>query len=101
MEVVHTMFRREFGHLPRLIRAAADIERAEIIAGHFALIAGALHHHHRSEDDLVWPLLTKRAGNSIEKHLQIMAAQHDELAIRLEQLSQGIREWIADDATPS
>jgi hypothetical protein len=98
MDVVHTMFRREFGHLPRLIREAANVERARIIAGHFALINGALHHHHCSEDHLVWPLLKKRAGNSIGKHLQMMEAQHDALAIRLEQLSVGIRTWLADDA---
>ena len=98
MELVHTMFRREFGHLPRLIREATNVERAGIIAGHFALITGALHHHHCSEDHLVWPLLKKRAGSSLGKHLQLMEAQHGELAIRLEQLSAGIRRWSRRDA---
>lgn len=101
MELVHTMLRREFGHLPRLIREATNVERAGIIAGHFAVITDTLHHHHGAEDDFVWPLLKKRAGNSIEKHLQIMEAQHGELASRIERLSAGIRGWSADDATPN
>lgn len=98
MEMVHTMFRREFGHLPRLIREATNAERAGIIAGHVALISGALHHHHCTEDHLVWPLLKNRVGNSLGKHLQLMESQHAELAIRLGQLSVGIRKWSTHDA---
>ena len=56
MEIVHTMFRREFGLLPNLIREAADEARASVIAEHFVFIADALHHRHLAEDNLVWPL---------------------------------------------
>ncbi|GBG38290.1 hemerythrin domain-containing protein [Mycobacterium montefiorense] len=92
------MFHREFGHLPRLIREAGNVERTKVIAGHFDLIAGALHHHHGSEDHLVWPLLKKRAGAAAEKHLRLIEDQHDELAVRLEWLIEAMRKWVADDA---
>ncbi|SPM37259.1 hypothetical protein MRAB57_5102, partial [Mycobacterium rhizamassiliense] len=99
MEVVHTMFRREFGHLPRLIREAVDAERIRIVADHFTLIADALHHHHRAEDELVWPLLKKRAGDCVEKRVQMMQAQHHELEFDLEWLCTGIRNWATNDPT--
>jgi hemerythrin-like domain-containing protein len=100
MEVVHTMFRREFGQLRGLIREATTIERARIVADHFAMVAAILHHHHSSEDDFIWPLLKARAGECVEKHLQMMEVQHFELTIRLEHLNTAIHKWVADDATP-
>ncbi|TDD48529.1 hemerythrin domain-containing protein [Nonomuraea terrae] len=62
MFVVHTMFRREFGSMPGLVRgvAAGDERRAEVVAGHVALINGVLHHHHAGEDAHVWPRLLER-----------------------------------------
>jgi hemerythrin-like domain-containing protein len=101
MQTVHTMLRREFGHLPGLIREAANIERARIIAEHFSSIAGALHHHHRAEDDHVWPLLNRRAGHSVALQVRAMETQHFELAIRLARLGKGIAKWVAGDVAPN
>jgi hemerythrin-like domain-containing protein len=99
MQVVHTMFRREFGNLPSLIQAASTSERARAVADHLALIADALHHHHRSEDDVIWPLLERRAGKSVETQVQTMENQHGELSRCLEKLSNSIREWVSGAAT--
>ncbi|HEY6497437.1 MAG TPA: hypothetical protein VIZ43_29515, partial [Trebonia sp.] len=51
MFAVHTMFRREFGLMPGLIRGtAADTGRAAVVAAHVALVAEVLHLHHTGED---------------------------------------------------
>ncbi|HVV23762.1 MAG TPA: hypothetical protein VHF06_30285 [Pseudonocardiaceae bacterium] len=52
MIIMHRMFQREIGQAPALIRgvAAGDVERAEIVADHVALVADILFHHHHAED---------------------------------------------------
>lgn len=93
MEMVHKMFRREFGLMPGLLRAAADPERATIVADHFGAIAATLHHHHHSEDADLWPLLVQRIGAAAAAPVESMEAQHAELADALSCLQTKVREW--------
>lgn len=96
MVMVHTMFRREFGLIPALIRATSDGEQAKIIADHFRLLADTLHHHHRGEDDFVWPLLVERAGESAAL-IRLMDDQHRGIAARLDIIRKRLGKWCAGD----
>lgn len=62
MVVVHNVFRRFFGDLPGLIRAAmpGDAARAVLLADVALEISTALEHHHTTEDELLWPTLLQR-----------------------------------------
>jgi iron-sulfur cluster repair protein YtfE (RIC family) len=86
MEMVHKMFRREFGLMPGLLRGIADPERARIIAHHFDAITAMLHHHHHSEDDDLWPLLLQRVGVAATAPVESMEAHHAQLADALSSL---------------
>lgn len=93
MEMVHKMFRREFGLMPGLLRGITDPERARIIADHFEAITATLHHHHHSEDEDVWPLLLQRIGASAAAAVESMESQHAQLADALSGLQTRVREW--------
>jgi hemerythrin-like domain-containing protein len=79
MFVVHTMFRREFGLMPGLVRAVAaeDTTRAALIADHVALLAQGLALHHQGEDDHIWPLLRERCPEECSSLVEVMQDQHD------------------------
>lgn len=95
MEMVHKMFRREFGLMPGLLRGVTDPERARIIAHHFDGLAVTLHGHHHSEDADLWPLLLQRVGVAAAGSVESMEAQHAQLADALGSLQTRVREWSA------
>ena len=63
MFAVHTMFRREFGLMPGLVRAVApgDKQRTMLVADHVALVSKVLDLHHSGEDKHIWPRLRERS----------------------------------------
>lgn len=81
MVMAHDMFRREIGQAPALVRGVAkgDVERAEIVADHIALVDTVLHHHHQGEDEHLWPMLRERAGTEVEETVRAMEGQHAEI----------------------
>ncbi|MCV7260782.1 hemerythrin domain-containing protein [Mycobacterium shimoidei] len=95
MEMVHKMFRREFGLMPGLLCGVTDPERAGIVADHFEAIAATLHHHHQSEDEDVWPLLLQRVGAAAAAPVESMETQHAQLADALSGMQTRVREWSA------
>ena len=124
MVVVHNVFRRLFGDLPGLLRAApdADTARAAVLCDAVDELTGGLHHHHTTEDELLWPLLLDRvelersfvlrAEEQHERvhelielvHLQVApfreharAADRDALATTLTELDTALREHMADE----
>ncbi|RZK86051.1 MAG: hemerythrin domain-containing protein, partial [Rhodococcus sp. (in: high G+C Gram-positive bacteria)] len=81
MVVVHNCFRRQFAALPALVRGvpAGDTARAGEVVTYFEELATALHHHHTSEDDLLWPKLLDRAPTDAALVLR-MEEQHERIS---------------------
>jgi hemerythrin-like domain-containing protein len=96
MVLVHRTFRRDFRMLPALVRAVADGDtaRAELVGYHLEQVAGALHHHHTGEDDLLWPLLLERATLHTEL-INRMEAQHERVHEPLERIAELNPRWRA------
>jgi hemerythrin-like domain-containing protein len=94
MVLVHRVFRREFRLLPSIVRAvpAGDTARAEIVGQHLEHLAGALHHHHTAEDEMLWPLLLDRATPHTEL-VDRMEAQHARLHEPLERIAELNPRW--------
>jgi hypothetical protein len=97
MVIVHRVFRRECGLLPRLVRGVrpGDTGRAAVVGEHCADICTALHHHHAAEDELVWPKLLERATPDRDV-VRRMQAQHDALAHILAEVEQVLPRWRAN-----
>jgi hemerythrin-like domain-containing protein len=94
MPVIHRVFRREFALLPKMIRAVqpGDLERAKKIGEHARELLTSLHHHHSSEDELLWPKLTARV--ELEKPLVArMEAQHESVGALIGQAEALLPAW--------
>ena len=78
MFVVHTMFRREFGLMPGLVRAVTpgDTARAAVVADHVTLMTEGLAAHHQGEDDHIWPYLRERCPGECGALVSVMEDQH-------------------------
>jgi hemerythrin-like domain-containing protein len=95
MLVVHTMFRKQFAAIPRLVSevAAGDRDRAAIVADHVAWMVEFLHAHHEGEDMMVWPRLVERCPTEVEPLIFTMESQHHALALALDGLAVLAADW--------
>jgi hemerythrin-like domain-containing protein len=97
MFMVHDMFRREFALLPGLVVGVkvGDHARAQSIGDHIEALTSVLHHHHRSEDEYVWPLLVDRCADSTPALTGLMEGQHQHVAARLHDAGKALSVWRA------
>ncbi|MFC9083558.1 hemerythrin domain-containing protein [Streptomyces sp. NPDC057062] len=95
MYMAHTMFRREIGLAPALVRDVADgdVERAAIVADHFKVVDNSLHHHHVAEDIHLWPRLTERAGAQVAPVVKAMEDQHTTIGALLDEARSRMEAW--------
>ncbi|MGW1208065.1 hemerythrin domain-containing protein [Streptomyces sp. NPDC002499] len=95
MYMAHTMFRREFGLAPALIRDVADndVTRAAVVADHLQIVDNGLHHHHSAEDKHLWPRLLERDAANAESVAQLMEEQHAHIDKVLDEVRAGLANW--------
>ncbi len=100
MVVGHRVFRREFRLLTGLIGAVppGDTARARVLAEHATDVTTALHLHHSSEDDVLWPRLLDRASLHVEL-VHRMARQHEQVGEHLKRIESLLESW-AQTADP-
>jgi hypothetical protein len=100
--LVHRAFRREFGLLPRMVRAVAggDRARAAIVASHALTLLDALRRHHEAEDALIWPRLHARAEVP-QALVYLMESQHAAVAELMQLTDALVGHWAATAATAS
>ena len=85
MAIVHRAFRSFYAESARLVRAnpTPSPKRVTFLADHIDFGVGMLHHHHESEDTLLYPLLVARvpeqAANTerVEHEHQLVAGAID------------------------
>jgi hemerythrin-like domain-containing protein len=68
MAIIHVTFRNGFTESARLVRAnpTPSAARVTFLADHIDFSLAMLHHHHESEDELLYPLLVARAPERAE-----------------------------------
>ena len=95
MVAVHDMLRREFALLPGLVAGvtAGDHDRAQIVGDHIEALMTVLHHHHRSEDEYVWPLLLDRCAESVAPLVGLMEDQHERVATLRHEIDEALSVW--------
>ncbi|MFI6896826.1 hemerythrin domain-containing protein [Streptomyces sp. NPDC050256] len=99
MVLIHRVLRREFGQLPRLIRAAAgDRARSKVVGAHAREMLTFLHTHHTGEDELLFPLLRERAVLDPEL-MDRMDAQHAQVDDAVTVIDAELPAWTASADT--
>jgi iron-sulfur cluster repair protein YtfE (RIC family) len=80
--LIHEAFRRDIGRLSASVRApGVDGTRAAQLREHWDFVSDQLHHHHRIEDETLWPLVRpKLEGRKAQLAvLDTMEAEHHAL----------------------
>jgi iron-sulfur cluster repair protein YtfE (RIC family) len=101
MYAAHDALRRDIKTLARAAQEASlyGQDRQRSVAAGWELFKRQLHLHHTAEDDLVWPALRERLGNSENalSVLQEMEAEHR----RIDPLLTAVDAGFASDADPA
>ncbi|EWT00262.1 hypothetical protein N865_12990 [Intrasporangium oryzae NRRL B-24470] len=97
MLIVHSLFRRELRLAGSLVRGVqpGDTRSAQVAGDHLALVEHVLHHHHTTEDELLWPLLTERVADELHPVVGLMESQHTRVDRLLEEIAQARPVWAA------
>src|SRR5262245_6672875 len=91
----HTMFRREFGLMPDLVRGVAegDERRAKLVADHMALVSRMLVCHQRGEYSYIWPALLERCPQDLVPIVAVMDDQHEAIHRGLLVMEKSLGAW--------
>jgi hemerythrin-like domain-containing protein len=94
----HISFRREFAAIPGVIGTVApwDAARAATVADHVDFVVDLLHHHHTSEDEMVWPRLHERCPEDVAPLIGVMQGQHHDIDLVLRAIGELTRAWRTD-----
>jgi hemerythrin-like domain-containing protein len=100
--LIHGAFRRDFGRLRDAV-ATPGVDRTtlERLHAHWQFVSGQLEHHHRVEDEVMWPLVRpKLAGNPDGLAvLDRMEAQHRTFAPARDAVEQAFDSWFTNAGT--
>jgi hypothetical protein len=80
--LIHGAIRRDLA----AFAALPAKEPSEAALGYWGQLSEALHHHHETEDVLLWPLLADRSDAGAAQDLERMEAQHREVAALIDEL---------------
>lgn len=101
MYLAHHGFRRDLaafaGAVP--VTPVEDRDSWRALAERWAMFAEVLHHHHKAEDDWLWPVLVERSDAAGRETLEAMEAEHAEIDPTLEACTAGFQR-LADHADP-
>lgn len=94
MAIVHATFRSAFEESAQLVRAnpMPSEERVQFLGDHIDFIVGMLHHHHASEDLLLYPLLAERAQEQLTM-VDEVGHQHVEVNGAIDAVSESCSAW--------
>ncbi|MEV6073464.1 hemerythrin domain-containing protein [Nocardia sp. NPDC052001] len=98
MVVVHRAFTREFRLLGEIaaVTPRSDLDQIRRVVRHGRELLEALHHHHESEDELVWPRLRSAGVDSAV--VEAMESQHAAIAAGMAALDAALTGWQSDPA---
>jgi hemerythrin-like domain-containing protein len=94
MVLIHRVFRREAAQLLRFVSATAtgDVVRARRLGRWAREYIGGLHHHHATEDELIWPLLHERV-TVYRELVDRMEMQHQALDATVSEIAGRLTAW--------
>lgn len=95
MRVVHSFYRRELRLVGGVVRGvpAGDVARAAEVADHLTMVGDHLHHHHTTEDRLLWPLLLERVPDELAPIVHLMESQHAQVDDLQQQIGELLPTW--------
>ena len=102
MAIVHRTFRNAFSESARLVRAnpVPSAERVTFLGDHIDFGVGMLHHHHESEDLLLYPMLVERAPEQAAATERV-ERQHKEVTSAIDAVTAACATWRGQPSVAS
>lgn len=100
MRIAHRVMLRDLDRTTGIAMAMADggvpvtRRRTRALVRYLSLMAESIHHHHRAEDDILWPVIEQRAGAAID--LTALTEDHAALDPKLDGLAAAVGRFGAD-----
>lgn len=91
---IHQAMRRDARRLPLAVAAVESHPDAARVERWYAAFHAAIDHHHRREDELVWPELQRR-DETFAAHVDELADDHRALDAALADVAAGLRDLAA------
>ncbi|MBB2913453.1 hemerythrin-like domain-containing protein [Streptosporangium becharense] len=97
-QIAHRSMRGEVRRLADLTaqladgRQSADPARARAIVEYIAAMCTTIHHHHKTEDEVLWPVIERSAGAEVD--LRDLSDDHAELDPLLDTIRSGSEEFL-------
>lgn len=105
MKIAHRVMLRDLDRTTGAAMAIADggvpitRRRTRALVRYLTLMVESIHHHHRAEDDILWPVITLRAGAHVD--LTPLTEDHAALEPKLAALTDAVRHFAADASVRS
>ncbi|WP_214325191.1 hemerythrin domain-containing protein [Nonomuraea sediminis] len=105
IRIMHRAMRADARRLALLVeelaagRQQADQERLRAIAEFATRLCAGIHHHHRAEDEALWPVLARSAGPEVD--LDGLTEDHEALDPLLEEITDVAARLQSDTGAPA
>lgn len=102
MQIAHRVMLRDLDRTIGVTMAMADggvditRRRVRAVVRYLESMVDSIHHHHRAEDDILWPVIELRAGAHVD--LTALTEDHEALIPKLDGLAETVRQF---EASPS
>jgi hemerythrin-like domain-containing protein len=102
MAIVHRTFRAAYDESARLVRAnpTPSAARVDFLADHIDFGLSLLHHHHESEDELLYPLLVARVPEQAARTSEV-EREHELIADAVDRASTRCAIWRGSPSAES
>ena len=99
MAIIHRTFRAGYAEAAQLVRAAPtpSPERVRFLADHIDFAIAAMHIHHESEDELLYPKLIQRVP---ERARMTEEVEHEHQLVRVALDTASARAWLGASSHP-
>lgn len=97
MQIAHRVMLRDLDRTVGVTMAMADggvaitRRRVRALVRYLESMVDSIHHHHRAEDDILWPVIELRAGAHVD--LTALTEDHEALVPKLDGLAATVRQF--------
>lgn len=97
MQIAHRVMLRDLDRTIGVTMAMADggvditRRRVRAVVRYLESMVDSIHHHHRAEDDILWPVIELRAGAHVD--LTALTEDHEALVPKLDGLAATVRQF--------
>lgn len=105
MQIAHRVMLRDLDRTVGVTMAMADggvditRRRVRAVVHYLESMIDSIHHHHRAEDDILWPVIELRAAAHVD--LTALTEDHEALVPKLDGLAETVRQFGASPSRRS